>query len=402
MKKLFVVLGLLLVVSMLFVGCGKTDNSATTQNGFGPQDYSKTGTLQGKIMDAVTGVAIGNDTNSELKIWLIQGTDNRGPSKLINDTSDPLCGEYAFSGIPVDGNDNGDIYFKIVVVKPGYQRFEAEVYMYAYGWDISGNLDYYNNVINMIGNIYLYPEGLTAGAINITVKNPHGTVVPDATVVLKQQINSNTKTSDSSDTLYVNAGLVSSLTMTTDANGVATFPGSSLVLGGRYTPVVLPITFSGQDLAKTTGSAVTVGTNNPNQTITMGNLETNLYVVSASNSDPDSLLSTGVLTLTFNRPIVLSTTTFAGTLYSSTTGTVGSVTGALDAAGTTLTITPTFSASVTGAGAYITYSFAGTIYDGQSDSGASITGGVPGTTNLFFSDGTTHVTSKVNLIKVGP
>lgn len=407
MKKLFVVLGLLLIATMLFVGCkGKTDNSSTSNDLLPPQNYDKTGTLQGKIMDAVTGAAIGNDANSELKIWLIQGTSDRGPDKLITDPNDPLRGEYAFSGIPVSLDFSDDSCFKVVAVKSGYQRFESEDVCLGSESDSFGNpsIVILDNVINVIGNIYLFPEGLTAGAINITVKNQHGDVVPDATVVLKQQIHLNSPTTDESDILFPAAsGLVSSLTMTTDANGVASFDGSLLVLGGRYSPVVLPITFSGQDLIRTPGASITVGTSNQTQTIQMLMQPVEpLYVLSASNSAPDTITSTGVLTLTFNRPIILSTTTFGGALFSSTTGTVGSVTGALDATGTMLTITPTFSTTPTGAGAFITYSYAGTIFDGQSDSGATITGGINGTTNLLFQDGVTHVTSKVLLISVGP
>ena len=83
-------------------------------------------TLQGIIADAVTGQRLGGD----LKLYLIQGPEVRGPSRLITGTSDPLMGEYAFTGIPVtfagfDGTPSNT--WKVVAIRSGYQRFESEL-----------------------------------------------------------------------------------------------------------------------------------------------------------------------------------------------------------------------------------------------------------------------------------
>src|SRR6478735_2881877 len=56
-------------------------------------------TLQGVVSDAVTGARIGGD---DLELYIVEGDDIRGPSRLNDDVTDPLAGEYAFSGIPVD------------------------------------------------------------------------------------------------------------------------------------------------------------------------------------------------------------------------------------------------------------------------------------------------------------
>src|SRR3990172_3026156 len=220
MKKLFVVLGLLLVVTMLFVGCkGKTDNSSITNSQLPPQDYNKTGTLQGKIMDAVTGDPLGD---SDLKVWLIQGTDNRGPSKLITDINDPLVGEYAFSGIPVSFDFNDNACFMVIVVKSGYKQFEAEICMgSSYTSNDTGDLLVIDNVTNMIGNIYLFPLGTTAGDISVYVYHPNGAAVANATVLLKQNASNNNITANTGNRLNPASGLYSSLTTTTDAAGLA-------------------------------------------------------------------------------------------------------------------------------------------------------------------------------------
>src|SRR5436190_21369866 len=56
----------------------------------------QTYTLQGIVADAVNGSRLG----SGVSLYLVQGPDVRGPSRLV--TSGDLAGEYAFTGIPVD------------------------------------------------------------------------------------------------------------------------------------------------------------------------------------------------------------------------------------------------------------------------------------------------------------
>src|SRR6184192_259369 len=86
----------------------------------------QTYTLQGIVADAVTGARIGGD----LKLYLIQGPEVRGPSRMISGANDPLLGEYAFTGIPVNFQSEESTLnntWKVVAVKPGYQRFESEI-----------------------------------------------------------------------------------------------------------------------------------------------------------------------------------------------------------------------------------------------------------------------------------
>lgn len=366
MKKLFVVLGLLLIGTMLFIGCGKTDNSATTQNVLPPQDFNKTGTLQGKIIDATTGAALGNDADSELKIWLIQGTDDRGPSKLINDKNNPLCGEYAFSGIPVQFYA-GDIAYKVVVIKNGYQRFEsADITFNVVSATTTTILD---TTYNWVKNIYLFPVGATAAAANVYVVNPANRPVPGATVMLGQNIASNITftASGETDRLGAAAGLITNLSATTDAAGMAAFAGSSLVLNGLYTPVVLPILFDGQQLVQQTGTAFYIGVDNPNQYIQMipgvGSNGAYLYIT-ASNNLAKPLITTGVLTMTFNRKIALASGSTTTNLCTADNGLIGnavfsspSVTATISSPdGLTLTLTPIITTASTLAGSSIVFS----------------------------------------------
>lgn len=352
MKKFLVLFSLLLVAGMMLgcVGCAESHINTNPS-------FLKYGTYQGKIMDALTGAAIGGN---DLKMYLIQGTDNRKPDKLITGTNDDLVGEYAFSKIPVQIVAN-DITFKVVVIKAGYQRFEADVSISASF--VSNTTD---EVFNKIGNIYLYPLGSSAGDITVYVYSPQNRTIPDATVLLRQNVINNNIISYTGDRLLPTAGLYSSLTSNTDASGKATFSGANLTLGGSYSVVVEALTFDGQEL-RTTSPAIDpfiVGVASTTRVVNM-NLATgatSLFAISASNSVPGTITSSGILTITFNHAVLLNTTAFGaslnaanGTLLASPT-----VNAQLSDDKVTLTLTPTF--TTTEKGATITYAYNGNIF----------------------------------------
>lgn len=366
MKKIFIMLSLLFIAVMLF-GCqGKTDNSTFNQTTLPPQEYNKTFTLQGKIMDAVTGAPIGNDATGTVTMFLIQGDADRGPTKLHTDPNDPLVGEYSFSGIPADlSTAPGEAVFKVVVSRQGYQDFAANINFDAGnpgGFGAFAN----NGTLNMIGNIYLFPIGSAPGDVQITVLSDHLVPVPNATVLLQQDVFNNgavaiTSSNNGVDTnrLVAAGGLNTSMTATTDANGVATFSGANLVLGGSYIAAAQAINFQGDQLATTKTAAFIIGTNSSTRTINMTGITT-FFATSASNQVPGTITPSGALSVTFNEPIALSTTFFTATLNSVVTGTVTSpVVAVLSNNNQTITLTPTFTANPTGAGASISYSYPG-------------------------------------------
>lgn len=351
------------LVSVGIWGCG-TDKETTTTTAAPLTEFNKTMTLQGKIINATTGAPIGG---ADLKVYLVQGTANRTPDKLITDTNDPLVGEYAFSGIPVSLNNS--IAYKVVAINTGYQRFEGEC---LFDYDFATAID---TTYNWIGNIYLFPVGTPAGDLTIYVKNSVGTAVSGATVLLRQNINTNTATNGTttvtttlpggtiaSTTLTATNSLLQSLSGTTDSAGKVTFAGTTLALGANYTPIVLPLTFDGQQLSVKAGTAVTLGSGNAAQQISMTDLEptANLfYVVSASNSISGSIQSTGALALTFNRKIAFDSNGATSFTATATAGTLAatSATAAISTDGYTLTLTPSWTTAplATDAGATVTF-----------------------------------------------
>ncbi|HYE88740.1 MAG TPA: hypothetical protein VEA16_20405 [Vicinamibacterales bacterium] len=377
MKRLFAVLCLLLVF-----GCGDESTTTTTTTGTTTptaDDFNKTGTLQGKIMNALTGAALGG---SDLQIFLVQGTQHRGPDRLITDLNSVLAGEYAFANIPV-ALSSANIVYKVVAVKNSFQRFEGELTIAAAG---GGTDDTYN----MIGNIYLFPLNAVSGDVSVFVLSPQGLPVPGATVRLTQNINlSNVLATSTSPTHRLGAtnSLMASLSATTDAQGKATFAGSNLTLGGNYSVQVEPITFQGQQLAFFNPDLTTsffVGIDSSTRTATLSNLDNVLFAHNASNQVPGTITPSGTLSVTFNQPIILSTTTFTASISSGSLASP-SVTAQLSNGDATLTLTPSISTFPTAAGAaFITYSYAGTIFLKNSQTPTSFTlfGGINPVRNI--------------------
>ena len=363
MKKVLFVLSLVLVGGMLW-GCGST-SSTNNPNTNGLQYYNITGSIQGKIMDAMTGDPI---SGSNLKVYLIQGTSVRGPNMLVTDPKNPLCGDYAFNNIPADIN-TGEIRYRVAVAKPGYQPFEGDVELQA-TVNNTTNAPIVDNQYNMIGDIYLYPEGSAPADLNVYVYDPTGLPIPNATVNLKQDVTNNfTTVPVSGDRLAPMGGLYPSLQATTNAQGLATFTSGTLVLGGFYDLQAASLTFNGEILNDPTfpvlpGMPVQVGIFPSTFAIHMVPTATPLlYVVTASNSVPSSITPSGVLTITFNQPVIIDTTLFTAALSGGSGGVLGApaVNATLSANGMTLTLTPNFTTNPTAAGATITYGYTGIV-----------------------------------------
>jgi hypothetical protein len=366
MRNLLVFFGLFVFMGMLS-GCYDNKETMSANNAVPINEFNKTLTLQGKIIDAVTGAGVGG---SDLKVFLIQGTSNRTPSKMVSNTSDPLVGEYAFSGIPIAINTN-NVAYKVVVVKTGYQTFEGEMVFDAN--DTTSGQNLVDTTYNWIGNILLYPIGVPAGDLTIHVVNPAGESVPSATVLMTQNINTNASVNGGTTgtstlpgtgiaftTLNATNNLVASFTVTTDSTGTVIVLGTSLALGASYTPIVLPLTFNGQQLAGRNGTTVVIGAGNAAQQISMADLEPTanpLYIVAASNSVNGSITSTGALALTFNRQIAFDSNGATSFTATATDGTLNatSATAAISADGFTLTLTPSFATAPALAGTTVTF-----------------------------------------------
>jgi hypothetical protein len=344
-----------LALALGATACTTKENTNTTTTPTPSNDFTKSYTLQGFVADATTGARVGG---GDLQLFLIQGADVRTPTRLNSGASDPLLGEFAFAGIPADYNA-GNKRYKVVAVKPGYQRFESEVVFTAFKSTV---LD---SVYNVIGNIYMFPIGATAPSLRYTVTY-NGKPVPNATVILDPAPASSDPLYNTGSALASATGYLASLIATTDASGVATFGGANLALGGAYSVQVLPVAFT--DTAGTTvqlarydsATNVVVGLADADRWIALSDLTyANVYVVSASNQPVGQVNASGALAITFSAPVALRNPTgFTATLTGGT-GVLGAppVTATLSADNRTLTLAPNLSTPLGAAdvGVTITY-----------------------------------------------
>jgi hypothetical protein len=383
MKKLCMLLVPLFILGLVFMAC---DSTTTNKNDTANNSFEETGTIQGTVYDAVTGEAIGDDS---LEITMVMGKDYKSPAVLKKDPTKAFLGDFAFTNVPVtlssDGCDgdytdcHGTAYYRVVATMDGYERFEGytglETDMYdnenSFGYSGQNNdIPTQNKVYNRIQNIYLYPLGSTAPDYTVYVEYDHERV-PGATVFFEYKPNDDavTNTDDDFRMCPVEA-LGRTLTGTTDANGMVTFAGSNLVLGGWYRLTVLPVVYDGVQLGlKNVGSWFRVGLDDTDFLVFLQDLEhfgnsDGLVIVSASNRDQSHLVPSGVLTVSFNQAVTLmDETNCSATLVTPGVGLLN-VTDAPDSTVTvtgdgtsTLTFTPNIATALdaTDVGAYVQF-----------------------------------------------
>jgi hypothetical protein len=324
-----------------------------------PDNYfNKTATLQGTVFDGVTGAKI---TDANLKVTLVQGTSYRAAT--VRTGTQDFAGDYSIGSIPL--SINNQTQYRLAVTADAYETFESQIAFAANGNPSGGNT--LDTIYNYVGNVRLFPLGTNANDVTILVTY-NGEPVADAMVSLTR-VSLNTigvVGSGGANNLYqsTSSAYNGNLMATTDASGVATFAAANLVLGGSYGVTVLPVTYDGTALAQSFGAQITVGAaspvcplpgcntgNNFTQIVAMSDLvpgtQNGLYVVSASNTDPNNVTSTGELNVTFSRPVslgneaaILATLTNATTAVLDATDTV---TASVSADGLTLTLAPRFS-----------------------------------------------------------
>lgn len=344
------------------------------------QEVDLEGTLQGCIYDGYTGARIGG---KDLKVYLIQGTKQRKPSSLITDTNSVIKGEYAFSAIPVTSSEIISSTFKLVVDKPGYQQFESE-FSFISDYDAKllgstleeltgGNGSYlqgltntlqYESVMNKIGNVYLYPDSLTAQTIRV-MPFAHGGFLAGVPVTLRRlsgfidpgSVSSTVKTpsNDGSEggnrdtRLYPSNGIYNVITKVTDENGYVEFTADELVLGASYRTTAGPAEVDGIKYVLTTGMTFNAGytTGSGAQEIVMDEAVGDMPEVTIEDEDLNE--ANGNVVFTLNRPITLTTADIKGIKatvddYDPTGDTlfIKSVAASVSSDGMTVSFVPTF------------------------------------------------------------
>ena len=320
------------------IACGGDIKDNTTA----PQNYHDiTVDLQGTVFDAVTGQRISTDG---LKVTLVQG-DNYRTAKTNGD----FQGDYFIGNIPASAN-LGNITYRIIAEKDGYQTIESTYQPSALVVTAADRLQ--DRKVAELGNFYMYPNGAAVHDLSVKVFY-NGQPVNGATITLQPQTTATTaitSTTGVGTTVFTqNAGFKAAPVSTTNANGLATFPASSLVLGASYRFTALPTKHNGYDLVLTNGATVTAGTGTGTSasqtTLVMDRVASfadNLYIEDVSNLLSGSVQPNGNLVITLNR----SDVTYVGTANLSAALTNAS-TATLDSGAVKATATPSVVAGKT-------------------------------------------------------
>jgi hypothetical protein len=273
----------------------------------GCEGEANSGRLVGFIVDGQTGQRLnffkaandknnlGDDGDSQSQVYaIIDGEFRRakpcGRGDLNDKNGIEADGCYQIDGIP-EG-----MTVPIFAQAPGYERFVGE---YTYSL-----LDLDVEHAQKVGNIRLFPKGFSVDyRFNVTFNNQP---VPKAQVICQYTPTTNNTLQVSGTFLDPVTTGTTTISATSDDEGVAVIPGAQLVNGAAYRcEAVLSQTMDGTTLAGQ--GTITAGVSQSDQRMAMstnGSTDALLYAV-RSNADDDTKLmgADGKLVVTFNRPV---------------------------------------------------------------------------------------------------
>jgi hypothetical protein len=242
---------------------------------------------------------IDDDDKSKSQVYaVVQGEFRRakpcGKGDLSKENSIEADGCYQIDGIPLGEQ------FPIFVQTPGYERFMGRYTMKTWNEDI--NQESSQEVVNL----RVFPTGFAVDYRFLV--NLNGRAVPGVKVNCQYLDQANTLQT-TGNFLQPEATGSTTVSATTDANGIAVIPGAQLVNGAAYhCEAVLSGTVDGRVLSGQ--SDIVAGMTQSEQAMSVtspGTTDPNFYAVYSNADDLDALQGqNGKLVVTFNRPVELA------------------------------------------------------------------------------------------------
>lgn len=347
--KLFTVLFYCVAIS-LTLSCKKDEEEG---GGGSASGKSGKGCIQGVVMNGLTGERVKlPDFDVGVGIFVLVKNKLISGSPLTIDEEAPEFqqGEYSLCGIPLDET------FPIFLWLPDHEPFESQIKISSTVASQSGQAQY--DIIRTkptdLANLLAFPRGTPVKDLTFNVYKS-GAFVEGAEVFLRP---------DGTNYISWGTGFLGAsplrskaLTATTSAEGVATFAAADLVLGAKYTWLILPPDGGADTTADASAGAFTVGlrssgdTDEPYQVnVDLDHTQPVLAELSRStdNNDP---ASSGAITIYFNRAIEVvpeTTDSITATVAGAVTAVIADNTAANDVSeqvnvtidGNKLTLTP--------------------------------------------------------------
>jgi len=242
---------------------------------------------------------IDDDNKSKSQVYaVVQGEFRRakpcGKGDLSKENSIEADGCYQIDGIPLGEQ------FPIFVQMPGYERFMGRYTMKTWNEDV--NQESAQEVVNL----RVFPTGFAVDYRFLV--NLNGRAVPDVKVNC-QYLDQPNRLQTTGNFLQPEATGSTTVSATTDANGIAVIPGAQLVNGASYhCEAVLRGAVDGRVLSGE--SDIVAGMTQSEQAMSVtspGTTDQNFYALYSNADDPDALQGqNGKLVVTFNRPVELA------------------------------------------------------------------------------------------------
>ncbi|MBZ4421003.1 hypothetical protein [Myxococcus sp. RHSTA-1-4] len=291
LKKAFVVLSLLTAT-----GCGSGGEGRVV--GFVVDGQSGQRLNFFKADDGKNN--IDDDDESKSQVYaIIEGEFRRakpcGKGDLSKENAIEADGCYQIEGIPL-GEE-----FPIFAQAPGYERFMGRYTMQTWNNDVE------QEGAQEVVNLRVFPVGFAVDYRFLV--NLNGRAVPDAKVNCQYRVDQSNLLQTAGNFLAPEATGSTTVSATSDANGIAVIPGAQLVNGAPYhCEAVLAGAVDGHALS---GQAdIIAGMSQPEQTFMLSSpaaTDANFYAVYSNADDPNALLGqNGSLVVTFNRPVEIA------------------------------------------------------------------------------------------------
>jgi hypothetical protein len=248
---------------------------------------------------------LGDDGDSTSQVYaIIQGEFRRakpcGKGDLNSDNAIVADGCYQIDNIPL-GEE-----FPIFAQAPGYERFMGRHTMQT--WDTGFEHEGAQEVINL----RMFPVGFAMDyrfVVSVSLQNNQVRAVPDVKVNCQYRIDQGNSVQTAGSFLPPEATGSTTVSATTNADGVATIPGAQLVNGAPYhCEAVLAGGVDGRVLS---GQAdIVAGVSQAEQSLLIDNSgapDENFYALYSNADDADALQGAiGKLVVTFNRPVEIA------------------------------------------------------------------------------------------------
>ena len=243
---------------------------------------------------------IDDDDESKSQVYAVIGGEFRrakpcGKGDLSEENAIEADGCYQIDGIPL-GEE-----FPIFAQAPGYERFMGRYTMQT--WHEETTQESAQEVVNL----RVFPTGFAVDYRFLV--NLNGRPVADAKVNCQYRLDQGNALQTAGNFLAPEATGSTTVSATTDANGIAVIPGAQLVNGAPYhCEAVLAGAVDGRVLSGQ--SDIVAGTSQPEQAFAIsapGAADQNFYALYSNADDPDVLMGeNGRLVITFNRPVEIA------------------------------------------------------------------------------------------------